>query len=72
MTQPTHHPRKKLQRARRDIVEIATEWLRDNLNEDGAAAAEAWEAIEQRIDIEIIDAVRRATNNHDEDLPPAA
>jgi hypothetical protein len=72
MSQPTYHPRKKLQRARRDIVEIATEWLRDKLDKDGAAAAEAWEAIEQRIDIEIIDAVRRATSNYDEELPPAA
>jgi hypothetical protein len=72
MTQPTYHPRQKLERARRDIVDICTDWLADRLSKKGVDAADVHEAIEQRIDIEIIDAVRRVTGNYDEELPPAA
>jgi hypothetical protein len=70
--QPTYHPRRQLERARIDIVEIITDWLNDRLSKKGVDVVDVHEAVEQRIDIEIIDAVRRVTGNYDEELPPAA
>jgi hypothetical protein len=72
MTQPTYHPREKLARARVDIAEICGEWMRNPNGNKPDVAAEYREAIEQRIDIEVMDAVRTATGNFDDELPPAA
>jgi hypothetical protein len=72
MTQPTYHPRKKLERARIDIIEIVTDWLNDRLSKKGVNVDEVHEAVQQRIDIEVMDGVRNATGNFDEELPPAA
>jgi hypothetical protein len=72
MAQPTYHPRKKLVRARIDIVDICVDMLNDRLSKKGVNVDEVHEAIEQRIDIEVMDAVRTATGNFDDELPPAA